>query len=202
MFLFNYSNLVDPLLRGIRDFAPAFAGMTIGDKVLDVCCGTGAQVIRYGLYGIESIGIDNDPKMMNLASTNLTKSQLKNVSVQLADATELPFPDNHFDYSSITFGLHDKDKPIRDRVIGEMKRVVKHNGKFIFIDFAVPLPKNMWGLVARTVEFLVGGEHYRGFKNYINNGGLSVILKEHSIREVQSIYCTGGLIVAIKAAND
>ena len=202
MFLFNYSNLVDPLLRGIRDFAPAFAGMTIGDKVLDVCCGTGAQVIRYGLYGIEAIGIDNDPKMINLASANLMKSQLMNVSFQLADATELPFPDNHFDYSSITFGLHDKDKPIRDRVIGEMKRVVKHNGKFIFIDFVVPLHKNMWGLVARTVEFLVGGEHYRGFKNYINNGGLSVILKEHSIREIRRIHCTGGLIVTIKAAND
>lgn len=202
MFLFNYSNLVDPLLRGIRDFAPAFAGMTVGDKVLDVCCGTGAQVIRYGLYGIEAIGIDNDPKMISLASNNLMKSQLMNVSFQLADATKLPFPDNHFDYSSITFGLHDKDKPIRDRVIGEMKRVVKHNGKFIFTDFAVPLPKNMWGLVARTVEFLVGGEHYRGFRNYINNSGLSVILKEHSIREIQSIHCTGGLIIIIKAIND
>lgn len=202
MFLFNYSNLVDPLLRGIRDFAPAFAGMTVGDRVLDVCCGTGAQVIRYGLYGIEAIGIDNDPKMISLASTNLMKSQLMNVSFQLADATKLPFPDNHFDYSSITFGLHDKDKPIRDRVIGEMKRVVKHNGKFIFTDFAVPLPKNMWGLVARTVEFLVGGEHYRGFRNYINNSGLSVILKEHSIREIQSIHCTGGLIIIIKAIND
>jgi ubiquinone/menaquinone biosynthesis C-methylase UbiE len=202
MFLFNYSNLVDPLLRNIRDFTPAFAGMTAGDKVLDVCCGTGAQVIRYGLHGIEAIGIDNDPNMMKLASTNLMKSRLMNISFRLADATELPFPDNQFDYSSITFGLHDKDKTIRGRVIGEMKRVVKLNGKFIFVDFAVPLPKNMWGLFARVVEFLVGGEHYRGFKNYINNGGLSVILKEHNIREVQSIHCTGGLILTIKAAND
>ena len=70
------------------------------------------------------------------------------------------------------------------------------------IDIRPHRPKNMWGLVARTVEFLVGGEHYRGFKNYINNGGLSVILKEHSIREIQSIHCTGGLIVTIKASND
>ena len=129
--------MVDPLLRDIRDFAPGFAGMTAKDKVLDVCCGTGAQVIRYGMVGIEAIGIDSDPNMMKLASANLMKSQLTNISFRLADATELPFPDNQFDYSSITFGLHDKDKPIRDRVIGEMKRVVKHNGKFISFAFVL-----------------------------------------------------------------
>ena len=92
MFLLNYSNLVDPLLRGIRDFAPAFAGMTVGDKVLDVCCGTGAQVIRYGLYGIEAIGIDNDPKMINLAFANLMKSQLMNVSFSWLMQRSYHFP--------------------------------------------------------------------------------------------------------------
>ena len=202
MFLLNYSNMVDPLLRDMRDSAPVFAGMTAKDKVLDVCCGNGAQVVRYGLYGIEAIGIDSDLNMMKLACANLMKSQLTNISFRLADATELPFPDNQFDYSSITFGLHDKDKPIRDRVICEMKRVVKHNGKFLFIDFAVPLPLNMWGLVARIIEFLVGGEHYRGFKNYTNDGGLSVIIKEHSIREVERTYFAGKLIFSIKAVND
>ena len=202
MLLFNYSNLVDPLLRDIRDFTLSFAGMTAGDKVLDVCCGTGEQVIKYGMNGINAIGIDNDPGMLKVASNNQIKEQLTNVSFHLADAIDLPFPDGHFDYSSISFGLHDKEKTIRDRVIHEMKRVVKHGGKFIFIDYRVPLPMNMWGFVARTVEFLVGGDHYRGFKSYINGGGLSAILKEHHIREVQKTQLARGLIEVIKAAND
>jgi len=176
--------------------------MTPKDKVLDVCCGTGEQVMKYGMNGIDAAGIDNDPSMLKVAFDNEIKRQLTNVSFQLADATDLPFPNDYFDYSSISFGLHDKEKTIRDEVIHEMKRVVKHSGIFIFIDFHVPLPVNICGFAARTVEFLVGGDHYRGFKSYINDGGLSEILKEHYVREVQKTQLTCGLIEVIKAAND
>lgn len=202
MLLLNYSTLIDPLLRDIRSFIPGFAGMTPGNKVLDVCCGTGEQVMTYGMKGIDAVGIDNDTDMLKVAFKNRMKRHLTNVSFQLADAINLPFPDDLFDYSSISFGLHDKVKVTRDRVIHEMKRVVKHGGIFIFIDYQVPLPMNMWGLAARTVEFLVGGDHYRGFKNYVSGGGLSEILKQHHIREGQKTQRTGGLIEVIKAAND
>jgi len=202
MFLFNYSNLVDPLLRDMRDSVLDFAGMTAEDRVLDICCGTGAQVIRYGMNGIEATGIDNDTNMLKAASKNKNKMQLTNISFHLADATDLPFSDDYFDYSSIMFGLHDKEKPIRDLVIGEMKRVVKHDGRFIIVDFEVPLPVNKWGIFARTIEFLVGGSHYRGFKSYIKGGGLPVILKEHNLRDIQKMLFAGGLIGVTKAIND
>ena len=202
MLLFNYSNLVDPLLREIREFVLSFTGMTTEDKVLDICCGTGEQVITYGLNGIDAIGIDNDSGMLKVALKNTIKRQLTNVSFNLANATDLPFPDGHFDYSSISCGLHVQEKKIRDRVIHEMKRVVKRGGKFIFIDFRVPLPINMWGFVARIAEFIIGGDHYRGFKSYITGGGLSAILKEHNIRELYKTQLTSGLIEIIKAAND
>ena len=202
MLLLNYSNLIDPFLRDIRSFIPGFAGMTPQNTVLDVCCGTGEQVMEYGMNGIDAVGIDNDPDMLKVAFTNRIKRQLTNVSFQLADATHLPFPNDYFDYSSISFGLHDKVKVIRDSVIHEMKRVVKQSGIFIFIDFRVPLPMNMWGFAAKTVEFFVGGDHYRGFKNYVSGGGLSEILKEHHIRELQKTQRTRGLIEVIKAVND
>ena len=126
MFLFNYSNLVDPLLSDIRNFVTDFAGIKAEDRVLDICCGTGAQVIKYGMNGIEALGIDNDPNMINAASKNKRKSQLTNVSFCMANAAYLPFSDDYFDYSSIMFGVHDKEKSIRYRIIAEMKRVVKH----------------------------------------------------------------------------
>ena len=98
MFIFNYETLIDPLLRDIRKFTPEFSGVNAGDRVLDVCCGTGAQVLEYGRRGIIAIGIDTSPSMLNIAARNRMRQALANVSFQLAEATNLPFPDGYFDY--------------------------------------------------------------------------------------------------------
>ena len=180
--VFNYGTLVDPLLRDVRKFTPEFSGMNAGDKVLDVCCGTGAQVLVYGQHGIIATGIDISPSMLKTAARNGMSLGLANISFQLAEAANLPFPDGYFDYVSVSFGLHDKEKPIRDKVVSEMKRVVKQEGALIFIDFQVPLPKNVWATFAKIVEFLVGGSHYQGFKDYLRNGGLDEILKIHGLK--------------------
>ncbi len=175
--------------------------MNAGDRVLDVCCGTGAQVLEYGRRGIIAIGIDTSPSMLNIAARNRMRQELANVSFQLAEATNLPFPDGYFDYVSVSFGLHDKEKLIRDKVISEMKRVVKQEGGLIFIDFQVPLPKNVWAMFARIIEFLAGGSHYQGFKDYLRNGGLNQILKDHQLLEEYTHRVKGGIAVIIKARN-
>ncbi|GAH19404.1 unnamed protein product, partial [marine sediment metagenome] len=43
-----YSIFIDPFLQDIRTYISKFSGMKRGDKVLDVCCGTGDQVFYYG----------------------------------------------------------------------------------------------------------------------------------------------------------
>jgi len=201
MFMFNYETLVDPLLRDLRKFTPEFSGMKAGDKVIDVCCGTGAQVLEYGRRGIVATGIDISPSMLKIATRNIRRQKAVNVSFQLANATSLPFPDGYFDYASISLGLHDKEKPIRYQIISEMKRVVKQDGALILIDFQVPLPRNVWAVSARAIEFLAGGSHYQGFKDYLANGGLEDILKNHGLREECRTYLKNGLLVATKAVN-
>ena len=177
--MFNYETLVDPLLRDLRKFTPEFSGMKSGDKVIDVCCGTGAQVLEYGRRGIIAIGIDNSQDMFKIATRNRMRQKAANVSFHLADATNLPFQDGYFDYATVSFGLHDKEKPIRHQIISEMKRIVKQDGALILIDFQVPLPRNAWAVFARLIEFLAGGSHYRGFRDYLKNGGLEDILMNH-----------------------
>jgi ubiquinone/menaquinone biosynthesis C-methylase UbiE len=199
MLIFNYETLVDPLLRYTRKFTPEFSGMSPGDRVLDVCCGTGAQVIEYGRRGIIATGVDIDPAMLKMASRNRMKQKLDNVSFYLADATELPFADNYFDYASVSLGLHDKARLTRYRVVSEMKRVVKHDGALIFIDYPVPPVKTVWACLSGTVEFLAGGEHYKDFKDYIVSGGLEDILKTCHLDEDKRNYLNGGLLVIIKA---
>ncbi|OGN89285.1 MAG: hypothetical protein A2158_01725 [Chloroflexi bacterium RBG_13_46_14] len=201
MFMFSYETLVDPLLRDIRKCTPEFSGMKAGDKVLDVCCGTGAQVLEYGRRGIIATGIDISPNMLNIATKNSMKQKAVNVSFQLADATNLPFIDCYFDYASISLGLHDKEKPIRYQIISEMKRVVKLNGALVFIDFQFPLPRSVLALFARAIEFFAGGSHYHSFKDYLRNGGLEDILKNHGLREECRTCLKGGLIVVVKVAN-
>ncbi|OGO03124.1 MAG: hypothetical protein A2Y91_03825 [Chloroflexi bacterium RBG_13_54_8] len=201
MFMFNYETLVDPILRDVRKYTPEFSGMRAGDKAIDVCCGTGAQVLEYGRHGIVATGIDISPSMLKIATRNMRRQKAVNVSFQLANATILPFPDGYFDYASISLGLHDKGKPIRYQIISEMKRVVKPDGALILIDFQVPLPRNVWAVSARAIEFLAGRAHYQDFRDYLANGGLEDILKNHSLREEYRAHLKNGLLVAMKAVS-
>jgi ubiquinone/menaquinone biosynthesis C-methylase UbiE len=199
--MFGYETLITPLWRDVRECTPEFSGMKAGDKVLDVCCGTGAQVLEYGRRGIIATGVDISPDMLNIAMSNGMKQRAVNVSFQLANAINMPFPDGYFDYASIFLGLHDKEKPIRNQIVSEMKRVVKQGGALILLDFQVPLPRNVWGVLMRVMEFFIGGSHYRGFKDYLRNGGLDGILKKHGLREECRTYLKGGLIVAAKVTS-
>ncbi len=175
--------------------------MKAGDRVLDVCCGTGNQVIHYAKRGIIATGIDLSPDMMKLAERNKRKYGLSNVSFQIADAVDLPFQDNFFDYASISFALHEKERTARDKIISEMKRVVKKGSALIFIDFKVPLPRNLYAYLAKAIEFIVGGEHHRYFKDYIEQGGLEVILKKNQLPEEKRDYRKNSLMAIIKTRN-
>jgi ubiquinone/menaquinone biosynthesis C-methylase UbiE len=202
MLILNYENLIDPLLKSIRESIPEFAGMKAGDRTLDICCGTGAQVLEYGRRGIIASGIDNSPEMLATALRKKRRQQPESVEFQLADATSLPFPDGYYDHVSISFGLHDKERIIRDQVVTEMKRVVKTGGALIFIDYRVPLPGNAWAVFARAIEYFAGGSHYRGFKDFLGNGGLDGIVRNHHLREHSRTSLKSGLVAVLKAVND
>jgi SAM-dependent methyltransferase len=201
MSIFSYETLVDPLLRDLRKFIPEFSGMKAGDKVIDVCCGTGAQVLEYGRRGVIATGIDISPSMLKIAARHRLRQKAVNVCFQLADATSLPFLDGYFDYASVSLGLHDKGKSIRNQIISEMKRVVKRDGVLILVDYSVPLPRNVWAVSARVIEFFAGGAHYLGFKDYCANGGIEDVMKNHGLQEERRTYLKNGLLVAVKAMN-
>jgi ubiquinone/menaquinone biosynthesis C-methylase UbiE len=199
--LLSYENVIDPWLKDVRRITPEFAGMQPGERVLDVCCGTGEQVFEYGRRGIMANGIDCSRDMLMVAMKNRQKHDSMGIHFRLADAANLPFPDDYYDYASISFGLHDKENSLRDKVVAEMKRVVKPGGSLIFTDFQAPLPRNIWAMLVRTVEFIAGGSHYRGFRDYIKNDGLDGLKQRHSLQEDSRTYLKDGVIVMMKLAN-
>ncbi len=199
MALFTYENLVDPLLKIARQYMVDLSAMKAGDLALDVCCGTGAQVIEYGRRGITAVGIDNNTGMLAYGIKNKSRLNMENISFLAGDATALPFEDSSFDIVSVSFALHDKLPAMRHAVVSEMKRVVKPEGALLFMDFNIPLPKNIQGIGANIVEYFAGGEHYQGFKQFKESGGISNIVAEHGLMAEKTRYFNSGMVVVVKA---
>ena len=177
----KYSILVDPLLRKLRAYLVNFSEIKKGDKVLDVCCGTGKQVFAYGEKDVIAVGTDIRKEIIEVAQAQKEKRGLKNVSFVAVDAQKLPFESNSFDFASVCLGLHEMGPESRDNVISEMKRVVKKNGYLILVDFKSPLPKTILSFFLRIIERLAGKDNFKYFENYLARGGLPELLKKNNL---------------------
>jgi len=176
------NRIIEPLMRSLKIQTPALAGMKAGDRALDICCGTGALVLHLAKMNLVACGIDMDPRVIQVAEKKRVKQGLVNASFQVANALNLPFEDNFFDYASISMTIHESPRVERDIIISEMKRVVKTEGNLIFIDYKVPLPKIPSSYTSKIVELVAGKEHNKCFKDYLQQGGLDELLKKNNLR--------------------
>ena len=121
----------------VRDRVVNITKAQRGSKILDVATGTGEQAFAFARKGYEVVGIDLSEAMLNVAKK---KNIYKNAKFEVADATNLPFYDNSFDVSSISFALHEMPLSIREDLLKEMVRVTKPQGMIVVADYN--LPKN------------------------------------------------------------
>jgi len=128
--------IVDLFARGIREKVFHFTSPRKKAKILDVCTGTGGQAFEFGRRSFEVRGIDLSEDMLKIARR---KNRYANVRFEIADASNLPYKDNYFDISCISFGLHEMPKYIGEKVLREMIRVTKPQGKIIIVDWTLPL---------------------------------------------------------------
>lgn len=201
MLFFNYSKLIDPLLKDLRVFTLEFAEIKKGDRVLDICCGTGDQAFYYAKKGAIVTGVDLNPEMIGTALSRKQKQGVNDIYFKVADATTLPFKDHVFDTASISLVLHEIEGSKRDAVISEMKRVVKKDGHLIFIDFKVPFISNTASYLIKTVEYLAGKNNRESFKSYIEEGGLPILLTRNKLKLEKISYLKDGLLAIIKTKN-
>jgi ubiquinone/menaquinone biosynthesis C-methylase UbiE len=174
---------MDPVMRPLRSYVHEFAGMEVGSSALDVCCGTGDQAIHYSRRGIIATGIDIDPCMIGVAKTKSYKLGLTDVSFHTASAQHLPFPDGVFDCASISAAIHENESSDIDRIISEMRRVVKTEGALVLVDYKVPLPRLISAYFSFVLEYLAGRDHWGCFRDYMDQGGLDGILERHGLHE-------------------
>lgn len=114
------------------------ANLDVHQKVLDLGCGTGtlAIMVKDAFPEIKVTGLDADARMLSLARG---KAHLQDHDIQFDEglATELPYPDAHFDrvLSSLFFHhLKPGDKP---KVLKEVLRVLKPGGELHAVDWGV-----------------------------------------------------------------
>ncbi len=102
-----------------------------GDKILDIAAGTGTSSAAIFNDDVEIIAVDISEKMIEVARKNYP-----NITFIQADATQLPFEDNTFDITTISFGIRNINNPIK--ALKEMYRVTKVGGKVVICEFSMP----------------------------------------------------------------
>ena len=182
-----YDAIVTPF-SGVRDRVVNFTNAQKGSKILDVATGTGQQAFAFAKKGYEVLGIDLSEAMLNVAKK---KNKYRNAKFEMADATNLPFEDNSFDITSVSFALHDMPLSIREKVLNEMARTTKPKGVIVIVDY--DLPKNKIGkfLIYHFIA-LFEAEYYKNFiksdfEALLNKNRIEIIEKDTVLRGVGRI---------------
>ena len=131
-----------------------------GDRVLDVCCGTGDLAIAAQRAGGVPIGLDFSERM-------LERARRKSAEIEWVqgDALALPFADDAFDAVTVGFGVRNLD----DLELGlrELRRVLRTGGRVGILEITTPRGVlrpfyRLWfdGLVPLAGKLLPGGSAY------------------------------------------
>ena len=117
------------------------ARVTVGQKALDVCCGTGDLALALAGRGAEVTGLDFSEPMLQQARRRAgclsgAASPKGSVNFVSGDAQQLPFADSTFDIVTVGYGLRN----LADWRTGlrEMCRVCKPGGRVLVLDFGKP----------------------------------------------------------------
>ncbi len=134
----NYDQMIDWEKRFDFDFPSLFRIFKRDkvEKVLDVGVWTGEYTIGLAREGVDVVGVDNNPLMVEIASgkrAKLPEDVKKNVSFKLTDYKDLNkiFPDASFD-AAISMGNVLPYLPVESvDLIKSMKKIVRKNGVIV-----------------------------------------------------------------------
>ncbi len=116
------------------------AAVRPGQRVLDIAGGTGDLAAKFaGKVGSEGLVIlaDINDSMLKVGRDRLLDRGVSgNIAYTLADAEQLPFPDNTFDCITIAFGL--RNVTDKDRALRSMQNSLKPGGRLLVLEFSKP----------------------------------------------------------------
>ncbi|WP_346855297.1 class I SAM-dependent methyltransferase [uncultured Draconibacterium sp.] len=196
-----YGSAIDPILKSMRKKLAAH--ISANETVIDIACGTGAQVFEMAGKAKRIVGVDLADSMIEYAKKQKLMRNTTNTEFVVADATDLClFSENEFDVATMSLALHQFSPILYKPILDEMKRVAK---RIVIVDYAVPLPSNYIGVSSKIIEFMAGREHNRNFRKFYKSGGLTSILPQSGLQITkEQLFAKGAflLVVCSKAQPD
>jgi len=167
-----YDKIFEPLNSGLRNIGLKMYPVNAGMRVLDVGCGTGAHLRLYQKENCEIYGIDLSPAMITVAREKLGEK----AQIGLGNATNMEFENDKFDLILCSTVLHEMPQKMREKVLEEIRRVLKSAGRILLIDFHPGPVRKLKGIYSKIIitvsEIMAGRVHYRNYRHYMRNGGL------------------------------
>ncbi len=125
--------------RGWRKQLVRACALNSDSRVLDLCSGTGDVAFALAEQGrpAEVVATDFVPEMLAVAEKKAVERRTETpVLFSVADAQDLPFPDESFDVVTVAFGV--RNLPERERNFTEVLRVLKPGGRYVILEFSTP----------------------------------------------------------------
>ena len=136
----DYPSMVETFLTPLGSRLVEAAGISAGDRVLDVAAGTGNASIPAAATGADVVASDLTPELFEAG-----RARAEAAGVELdwaeADAHDLPFEDESFDVVISSIGV--MFAPFHQKAADELVRVCKPGGRI--------------GLLSWTPEGMIGG---------------------------------------------
>ncbi len=122
--------------KKLASFLPKKKDMTI----LDLATGTADQIISFFQcsQNIQRvIGLDPSKLMLEKGRKKLSsRPYYHKIDLIEGNALQIPFLDNRFDVTSVSFGIRNFSDP--EKGLREMHRVLKKEGKVLILEFSLP----------------------------------------------------------------
>jgi len=174
-----------------------------GDRILDLCCGTGDIAFGLARSGAYVVGLDFSPEMLRVAQRRANSAA--EIHWVRGDALRLPFDDEEFEALTVGYGL--RNLANFETAILEMLRVLKHRGRLVILDFGkpenpiwrriyfaylgwfVPLFGKVFCGDAATHRYIL-----ESLKHYPAQRGVAALMAEMDCERVRAINLMGGVM--------
>jgi ubiquinone/menaquinone biosynthesis C-methylase UbiE len=150
----RFYDLGEFVRRGTRAMAVEMSKLRPGDRVLDLCTGTGDLALAFASRGADVVGVDISRGM--LAQAAAKNSHLPTTWIEM-DASLLLFENKAFDISAISLGLHHMPEAVQHRVLSEMERVTER--LVVIVELNVPCHPKWWTIWTRVFRWLDESEY-------------------------------------------
>lgn len=150
----DFYDVMEFLRRSTRRKSIALSGWRPGERVLDLCTGTGELALVFAAEGAGVVGIDIARGMLKRAIHKPSSRQPAWIEM---DATHLAFADRSFEISLLSLALHHMPLAVQLAVLGELRRVTTR--RILIVEPHTPSNERWFGLWAGVASLIDESEY-------------------------------------------